>query len=229
MPDRTLAVVLASGGVDSSVTAAMAAAEHDVAMLHVSYGQRTEARERQAFQAIADHLHAPHRLAIRMNHLSSIGGSSLTDPGIPVAPADLHRSGIPSSYVPFRNATLLSAAVSWAEVLGARAVYIGAVEEDSSGYPDCREGFFEAFRAAIATGTGPDARITLVTPVLHMSKAEIVRRGQALGVPFDLTWSCYSSEDAACGVCDSCALRLRAFAAAGVFDPIPYHPRPAKL
>lgn len=229
MPDRTLAVVLASGGVDSSVTAAMAAEGHDVAMLHVSYGQRTEERERQAFQAIADHVRARHRLAIRMNHLSSIGGSSLTDPAIPVARADLHRSGIPSSYVPFRNATLLSAAVSWAEVLGAGAVYIGAVEEDSSGYPDCREGFFEAFRAVIATGTRPDARIALVTPVLHMSKAEIVRRGHALGVPFDLTWSCYSSEDVACGICDSCALRLRAFAAAGIVDPIPYHPRPAKL
>jgi 7-cyano-7-deazaguanine synthase len=227
MPDRTLAVVLASGGLDSSVTAAIAAVENDLALLHVSYGQRTEARELQAFHAIADHLGALHRLAIRMEHLAAIGGSSLTDPSIPVTVADLHRREIPTSYVPFRNATLLSAAVSWAEVLGAREVYIGAVEEDSSGYPDCRDAFFDAFAAAIATGTRPDAGIALVTPVLHMNKAEIIRRGKSLGLPFELTWSCYSNDDVACGVCDSCALRLRAFAAAGITDPIPYHPRSA--
>jgi len=229
MPDRTLAVVLASGGLDSSVTAALAAEEHDLAMLHVSYGQRTEGRELQAFQAIADHVKARHRLTIRLDHLAQIGGSSLTDPEMPVPPADLHRREIPSSYVPFRNATLLSAAVSWAEVLGARAVYIGAVAEDSSGYPDCRDAFFEAFALVIAKGTRPEARIDLVTPVLHLSKAQIIRRGIALGVPFDRTWSCYSNDDVACGVCDSCALRLRAFAAAGVTDPIPYQPRPVTL
>ena len=227
MPDQPLAVVLASGGVDSTVTASLAARDHDLALLHVSYGQRTESRELRAFHAIADYLRAKHRLAIRMDHLSSIGGSSLTDPAIPVSRANLHRVEIPTSYVPFRNATLLCAAVSWAEVLGARAVYIGAVEEDSSGYPDCRENFFQVFAAAIAAGTRPAAGIALVTPIIHMSKSEIVRRGKALGVPFELTWSCYSGEEVACGVCDSCVLRLRAFAAAGVIDPIPYHPRPA--
>jgi len=222
-----LAVVLVSGGMDSSVTAAIAATEYEPALMHVSYGQRTQARELRAFGAIADYLKAKHRLVISMDHLRLIGGSSLTDRRLPVPPADLTRADIPNSYVPFRNANLLSAAVSWAEVLGARAVYLGAVEEDSSGYPDCRASFVEAFSHAVREGTRPGSGISIVTPLIHMTKARIVKKGLALGVPFESTWSCYSREDVACGTCDSCCLRYRAFAEAGIPDPIPYHTIPA--
>ncbi|MEK9135954.1 MAG: 7-cyano-7-deazaguanine synthase QueC [Bacteroidota bacterium] len=220
------AVVLASGGMDSCVTTAIAAQEQTLAFLHLNYGQRTEARELQAFHNLADHYHAEHRLVVSMEHLSKIGGSSLTDQGIPVSKANLQQTGIPSSYVPFRNANMLSVAVSWAEVIGARAIFVGAVEEDSSGYPDCRREFYEAFSRVIKTGTRPTTHIEIVTPVIEMSKAEIVLRGVALGAPFHLTWSCYQREDVACGVCDSCALRLRGFQLAGIEDPIPYAHRP---
>ncbi|MGA9119479.1 MAG: 7-cyano-7-deazaguanine synthase QueC [Bacteroidota bacterium] len=223
---REIAVVLASGGMDSCVTVALAARDYDLAMLHVNYGQRTEARELRAFNEIADHYRARHRLAVSMEHLLTIGGSSLTDRSMPVRPADLHAPGIPTSYVPFRNANFLSVAVSWAEVLGARAIFVGAVEEDSSGYPDCRKSFFDAFAAVIKTGTKPSTELKIVTPVISMSKAEIVKTGIALHAPLHLTWSCYTSEDVACGVCDSCALRLRGFGQAGVEDPIPYAKRP---
>jgi 7-cyano-7-deazaguanine synthase len=216
------AVVLASGGMDSCVTAAVAARAHPLAMLHVSYGQRTERRERSCFDALADHFGAARRLVARLDHLRAIGGSSLTDPGIAVPEADLQRAGIPPTYVPFRNAQLLAVAVSWAEVLGAHDVFIGAVEEDSSGYPDCRRVFFEAYEAMIERGTRPGAQIRLQTPLIGMKKSAIVRLGLELGAPLHLTWSCYQDEAAACGTCDSCALRLRAFAEAGVPDPLPY-------
>ena len=216
------AVVLASGGMDSCVTTAIAAQNYSLALLHLNYGQRTEARELEAFNSVADFFQAEHRLVISMEHLSKIGGSSLTDRSIPVSRADLQSKGIPSSYVPFRNATMLSVAVSWAEVINATAIFVGAVEEDSSGYPDCRREFYEAFGRVIETGTKPSTRIEIVTPVIEMSKAEIVLRGAALGAPFHLTWSCYQNEEVACGVCDSCALRLRGFQLAGVDDPIQY-------
>lgn len=225
--DKPLAVVLASGGMDSCVTTALANLDNRLAMLHVTYGQRTEQRELRAFNGLADFYRAEHRLVCHLEHLMDIGGSSLTDSGIAVEGANLERQDIPLSYVPFRNAHFLSIAVSWGEVLGARKIFIGAVAEDSSGYPDCRPEYYEAFNRVIATGTRPETHLEIVTPVIHMRKSEIVRRGQELGAPFELTWSCYQSEDVACGVCDSCALRLRAFDEAGVADPIPYAVRPS--
>lgn len=217
------AIILVSGGMDSCVTAAIAASENDeLAFLHVSYGQRTEARERKAFNDIADHYGIEKRLDVSIEYLAKIGGSSLTDEKIAVTEADLGSREIPTSYVPFRNANMLSIATSWAEVIGATSIYIGAVAEDSSGYPDCRPEFFEAFQQTINTGTKPDTRIEIRTPIIQLSKAEIVKKGVELNAPLNLTWSCYRSEDLACGTCDSCALRLRGFEQAGVKDPIAY-------
>ena len=216
-------IVLVSGGMDSCVTTAIARENlNHLALLHISYGQRTEARERQAFNDIADHFGVEKRLDISIEHLAKIGGSSLTDEKIQVTEADLDSKDIPTSYVPFRNANMLSIAVSWAEVIGAGAIYIGAVAEDSSGYPDCRPEFFEAFQKTIDAGTKPDTRIEIRTPIIHLSKADIVKKGIELDAPLHLTWSCYRSEDIACGTCDSCALRLRGFERAGQTDPIPY-------
>ena len=223
---RDPAVVLVSGGMDSCVAAALARETYDCAFLHVDYGQRTQAREHRAFQAIAEHYGVARRLVVSMEHLRDIRGSSLTDPSLPVPRADLDRSGIPTSYVPFRNAGMLSVAVSWAEVIGAKAIVIGAVEEDSSGYPDCRRTFFEAFNVAVERGTRPGHAPVVQTPVISLSKRQIIQRGMELGAPLHLTWSCYQYEDLACGVCDSCALRLRAFQSLGLDDPIPYRERP---
>jgi len=217
-----IAVVCLSGGLDSCVTASIAAQDHEVALLHVNYGQRTETRELMSFVEVADFFDADKRLVLNLNFLGIIGGSSLTDDSRAVPEGDLSRRDIPNTYVPFRNANILSAAVSWAEVLGASSVYIGAVEEDGSGYPDCREVFFDAFGKAVAAGTRPESAIRIVTPVIHMSKADIVRTGADLGTPFELTWSCYREEEIACGKCDSCLLRLKAFAEAGIPDPISY-------
>jgi 7-cyano-7-deazaguanine synthase len=218
-----LAICLVSGGMDSCVTAAIAKQENDeLAFLHVGYGQRTEQRERESFQALADYFGVGLRLVISLEHLARIGGSSLTDDAIPVTSANLNSSAIPSSYVPFRNSHLLAAAVSWGEVIGASAIYIGAVAEDSSGYPDCRPEFYDAFQTVIDLGTKPETRITIRTPVIYLKKSEIVQRGIDLGAPLHLTWSCYQESELACGKCDSCALRLRAFREAGVPDPIPY-------
>ena len=183
---------------------------------------RTEANELACFHALADHFGAARRLVVDIGHLAAIGGSSLTDTRIEVTRADLESRDVPSSYVPFRNANILSIAISWAEVIGAGTVAIGAVEEDSSGYPDCRAVFYEAFQRVVTLGTRPETAITIATPVIHMSKDEIVRTGTALGARFDLTWSCYAAEEEACGECDSCALRLRGFERAGERDPIRY-------
>ena len=218
-----LAVCLVSGGMDSCVTAAIAREENDeLAFLHVRYGQRTEQREHEAFEAVAGYFNVTKRLVISFEHLKLIGGSSLTDDKIPVTMPDLTTRAIPSSYVPFRNAHLLATATSWGEVLNASAIYIGAVAEDSSGYPDCRPEFYDAFQSAVDAGTKPETRITIRTPVIPMRKSEIVRRGLELGAPLHLTWSCYRESERACGNCDSCALRLRAFREAGAVDPIPY-------
>ena len=279
MSRKDKAVVLLSGGMDSCVAAAMAGETHELALVHAGYGQRTEQRERRAFEEIADYWGVRERLVVRLEHLALIGGSALTDKGIAVpedgrgilgtdkdstqrhrglteaaedAPEDSRfkiqdsrpektrrepkvtqgdgpaqtegavTAGIPVTYVPFRNAHFLALAVSWAEVIGARAVYIGAVAEDSSGYPDCRPDYYRAFQEVVRQGTRPETGIEIVTPVIGMRKSEIVRRGIALGAPLHLTWSCYQNEDAACGACDSCRLRLRAFAEAGRPDPIPY-------
>lgn len=205
------------------MTAAIARAESDeIAFLHVSYGQLTEVRERQAFNDIADFYGVEKRLDVSIEHLAKIGGSSLTDSGIEVTEANLESRDIPSSYVPFRNANMLSIATSWAEVIGAGRIYVGAVAEDSSGYPDCRPEFYEAFEKVIEAGTRPETRIRIETPIISLRKSDIVKKGIDLGAPLQLSWSCYRSEDLACGTCDSCALRLRGFAEAGETDPIPY-------
>ncbi len=233
MPDtaKTRAVVLLSGGMDSCVCAALAARDYHAAALHVSYGQRTEERERRAFEAICDRLGIAQRLQVHAPALQAIGGSALTDSTIAVPEAKQQfstrstgSSEIPITYVPFRNAHFLAAAVSWAEVIGAEKVLIGAVEQDSSGYPDCRPAYYQAFNQVVRAGTR-EGRIEIVTPLITMRKAEIVRLGLELGAPFDLTWSCYTRQDRACGVCESCVLRLRAFAAVGVRDPIAYEVR----
>jgi 7-cyano-7-deazaguanine synthase len=218
---RSRAVVLLSGGMDSAVCAALAVRDHDAAAVHVSYGQRTEERERQSFLAICQRLKIHDKLMVRNEALRAIGGSALTDDAIDVPTAEEIGLSIPVTYVPFRNAHFLAVAVSWAEVLGAEKVYIGAVEPDSSGYPDCRPAYYKAFNEVVKTGT-KEGLIEIVTPLIAMRKTDIVRLGLELGAPFDLTWSCYSREDRACGICDSCVLRLRAFEAAGVQDPIPY-------
>lgn len=227
MTDKPKAVVLLSGGMDSCVTAAIANQTHRLALLHASYGQRTETRERRSFDAIADFYGVSERLVVRLDSLSKIGGSALTDAQIAVpesGEAPAIGAEIPITYVPFRNAHFLSAAVSWAEVTGARAVFVGAVAEDSSGYPDCRPEYYRAFEQVIREGTRPETRIVIETPVIYMRKSEIVQRGNELGAPLARTWSCYQSNDEACGICDSCRLRLRAFAEAGIADPIIYSP-----
>ncbi len=222
---RDLAVVLTSGGLDSCVCVAEASRKFDLALLHVNYGQRTQARELQAFTAIADHYAVPaeRRLVSDLDHFARIGGSSLTDTAMIVETGDPDQtSGIPSTYVPFRNAHILCIATSWAEVIGASALFIGAVEEDSSGYPDCRETFYNAFQQAITEGTKPDTHITIHTPLIHLTKAAIVKRAVDLSAPLHLTWSCYTNTSEACGRCESCHLRLRGFQNAAIKDPIPY-------
>jgi 7-cyano-7-deazaguanine synthase len=221
------AVVLLSGGMDSCVCTAIAAEKYELALLHASYSQRTEPRERRAFSDIADFYKVSRRLVVQLNHFRQIGGSALTDSSIAVPEsnslaAQSQDKNIPVTYVPFRNAHFLSVAVSWAEVIGARAIFIGAVAEDSSGYPDCRPEYYKVFQDLIRVGTRPETQIEIVTPVISMRKSEIVRRGIQLNAPLHLTWSCYQSQDVACGVCDSCLLRLRAFSDAGVPDPIGY-------
>lgn len=238
---KTKAVVLLSGGMDSCVCAAIAARDYDASAMHVMYGQRTEERERRAFEGICDRLGIQRRMVLHIDALRQIGGSALTDSSIAVPDAERHFAGrgtetqglipddgvsppaslVPVTYVPFRNAHFLSAAVSWAEVLGAERILIGAVEQDSSGYPDCRPAYYQAFNELIRTGTAA-GNIRIETPLIHKKKSEIVTLGLELGAPFDLTWSCYSRDDKACGTCESCVLRLRAFAAAGARDPIPY-------
>jgi len=222
-------VVLVSGGMDSCVTAAIANEKYRSAFLHVNYGQRTEARELLAFNEIADFYKAENRLTVSLEHLKVIGGSSLTDESVPIPCVDSSQStiqnpqsAIPSTYVPFRNAHLLSIATSWAEVIGAGKIFIGAVEEDSSGYPDCRETFYQAFNKVIELGTKPETRVEIITPLIHMKKSEIVKKGMELGAPFHMTWSCYQNSEKACGRCESCGLRLKGFREAGIKDPILY-------
>ena len=220
--NKSCAVVLLSGGMDSCVCAALVVREFETAAVHISYGQRTEVRERHAFLAICERLGIHQKLVVRNEALRAIGGSALTDKRIAVPESATIGAEIPVTYVPFRNAHFLSVAVSWAEAIGAQAIFIGAVAEDSSGYPDCRPGYYRVFQELIGVGTRPETHIALVTPVISMKKSEIIRRGLALGAPLHLTWSCYQGEELACGACDSCLLRLRAFAEAGVPDPIPY-------
>ena len=228
MSGQPKAVVLLSGGMDSCVSLAIARQTHELALVHASYGQRTERRERHSFDEIAVFYSVRERLIVRLDHFAQIGGSALTDKRIAVPESAAMPAGgneIPSTYVPFRNAHFLAVAVSWAEVIGASAVFIGAVAEDSSGYPDCRPEYYRVFQQLVREGTRPETRIEIVTPVIGMRKREIIERGIELGAPLDRTWSCYQFDDGACGSCDSCRLRLKAFAEAGVADPIAYRAR----
>jgi len=229
---KAKAVVLLSGGMDSCVTAAIANQTHQLALLHASYGQRTEKREWRAFDEIADFYGVRERVSVRFDVFRQIGGSALTDADVAVPESgeavEAADAAIPVTYVPFRNAHFLSAAVSWAEVIGATAIAIGAVAEDSSGYPDCRPEYYRAFEAVIREGTRPETQINIVTPVIDLKKSEIIRRGAELGAPLERTWSCYQYDDEACGTCDSCRLRLRAFEQAGLRDPIAYRAQIAR-
>ena len=237
MADQRKAIVLLSGGMDSCVCTAIAQDRHgerNLALLHAGYGQRTQKRERRAFEAIADHYGVKDRLTVQLDHFRAIGGSALTDQRIVVPENELRAPAgatgvteIPVTYVPFRNAHFLSVGVSWAETMGAGAIYIGAVAEDSSGYPDCRPEYYQVFQELIRVGTRPETQIEIITPVIRMKKSEIIHRGLELGAPLQLTWSCYQGEDVACGSCDSCLLRLRAFAEAGLEDPSAYKTRAA--
>jgi 7-cyano-7-deazaguanine synthase len=221
------AIVLISGGMDSLVSTAIAKRDgYDLAALHLNYGQRTERKELDCFERITTHYGVQEKLVVDVTHLSRIGGSSLTDKAIEVSRADIHSKEIPTSYVPFRNANILSITVSWAEVIGAQRIFIGAVEEDSSGYPDCRKEFYAAFNQMIKLGTKPTTDIQIITPVIDFKKSSIVKLGLEMNVPFEWSWSCYQENDEACGVCDSCALRLRAFQEVGIEDPIAYRTRP---
>jgi 7-cyano-7-deazaguanine synthase len=229
MSRRPKAVVLLSGGMDSCVASAVARQTHELALLHASYGQRTERRERRAFDEIADFYAVSQRLVVQLDYFAQIGGSALTDARMAVpekrTEIPIGGNGIPSTYVPFRNAHFLAVAVSWAEVIGASSLFIGAVAEDSSGYPDCRPEYYRVFQQLVREGTRPETHIEIVTPVIGMRKWEIVKRGMELGAPLDRTWSCYQFDEEACGVCESCRLRLDAFAAAGIGDPIAYRDR----
>ena len=226
MNKQDKAIIAVSGGMDSCVTAAIAANDYMLSFLHVNYGQRTEKRELKAFNDIADFYGVANRMVVDLKHLALIGGSSLTDKKIEVSKADLSSKKTPTSYVPFRNAHILSACVSWAEVINAKAVFIGAVWEDSSGYPDCRPEFFKSFEKVVEIGTKPSTQIKIITPIINFTKKNIVLKGLDLNAPLHLTWSCYQEEEEACGVCDSCALRLRGFQQAGIEDPIKYKTKP---
>jgi 7-cyano-7-deazaguanine synthase len=224
MSDKNLAIVLVSGGMDSVVVAAIAKKENtNLAFLHLNYGQKTKNKERECFDKIADFYKIPsdQRKIVDMTFLNQIGGSSLTDTDINVSKFEGDSDVIPTSYVPFRNTHIVALAVSWAETIGATKIYIGANEEDSPGYPDCREVYYEAYNKLIALGT-KEGNIRVETPVIKLKKAQIINIANELKAPLEMTWSCYEREDAACGVCDSCALRLRAFKELKQEDPINY-------
>ncbi|GJQ24622.1 MAG: 7-cyano-7-deazaguanine synthase QueC [Planctomycetia bacterium] len=226
---KDLAIVLVSGGMDSCVTAAIAHTQYELALLHVNYGQRTESRELKAFHDIASFYNVPKEkiLISNIDYLSKIGGSSLTDRSMSVPDAQANTEEIPTSYVPFRNTHLLAIAVSWGEVIGARKIFIGAVEQDSPGYPDCKPAYYEAINNLIKVGTKPTTSLEVETPLIHMKKSEIIKIGISLEAPLNLSWSCYQNTEKACGLCHSCFLRLKAFQEAGVKDPIPYDkPKP---
>ncbi|MBL7664963.1 MAG: 7-cyano-7-deazaguanine synthase QueC [Bacteriovoracaceae bacterium] len=223
-----LAICLVSGGMDSLTTAAIANEQYSqLAFLHLNYGQKTEKKELDCFHKIADHFKVPKHLrkVVDMGFLKEVGGSSLTDQKIAVTDYHGDSDEIPSSYVPFRNTHIVALAVSWAEILKAKKIYIGAVEEDSSGYPDCRESYYKAYNLLIKEGT-KDGDIEVMTPIIHMSKEQVIKKALELKAPLALTWSCYAREDKACGICDSCALRLRGFEKAKIVDPIEYVTRP---
>ncbi|MDN7012611.1 7-cyano-7-deazaguanine synthase QueC [Methanoculleus sp. FWC-SCC3] len=217
------AVCLLSGGMDSTTLAYVAKdAGYEIIALHFTYGQRTEAKERECARTVARRLNAVEFVEISLEHFTKIGASSLTDESIPVEEYAGKEEEVPSTYVPFRNANLLAIATSLAEARRAEAIFIGVQTGDYPGYPDCRPEFIEAFQRAVDLGTVADPRIVLMTPFVRMSKMDIVRKGLALGVPYELTWSCYQNNDRACGVCSSCHYRREAFRELGFEDPIEY-------
>ncbi len=230
MNKKNKAVVLLSGGMDSAVCAAIAKSQgYEVAALHLNYKQRTEQKELESFNNLCNYYEIQTRLVVDVSYLAQIGGSSLTDKNIQVTKANLNSEEIPTSYVPFRNGNILAIATSWTEVIKANAIFIGAMQLDSSGYPDCRDDFFDAYEKSINLGTKPETYIKIIRPIINYSKKDIVMKGRELNVPFELTWSCYQNSEIACGVCDSCALRLRGFQEAGIEDPLQYEQRPDYL
>ena len=214
------AVVLVSGGLDSCVAAALAACDHTMAFLHLNYGQRTEDRELRSFSDLAEHYGVKHRLITDVSFMRQIGGSSLVDHEMEIPNGSAQEEN-PNTYVPFRNANILGIAVAWAETLGCGEIFIGA-HADESIYPDCRPEFFASFNRLIETGTRPETKIQVKTPLIAMDKEAIVRRGVELEAPLHLTWSCYERGDLACGRCHSCRLRRAGFERAGIEDPIRY-------
>ncbi|WP_373189171.1 7-cyano-7-deazaguanine synthase QueC [Halolamina sp.] len=225
--DRPTAVILASGGMDSATAAAVARDRgYDLAFLHTSYGQKTEGKEYDCAREQAEAFEVREFFHAETSHLSNIGGSSLTDPKQAVGDADTESDEVPDSYVPFRNANLLSMATSYAEATGSEAIFVGAHSEDFSGYPDCRPVFFEAFQQVVDGGTEDSTDIDIEAPFVEWSKTDIAEKGLELGVPYESTWSCYREEGPACGTCDACAYRLQAFQRLGEHDPIEYAERP---
>ncbi len=218
---KETAIILLSGGMDSAVSLGVLLQKYEAAVLHLNYGQRTQEKELECCHKLCDYYGIKQRLIVDTSYFEQIGGSALTDRNMPVPRADLNSKDIPCTYVPFRNAHILSLATSWAEITGAVKIFIGAVSEDSSGYPDTRPEFYSAFEKVIKTGT-KTGKIKIETPVIKLSKTEIVKLGIKLGVPLEYTWSCYEARDKSCGICDSCALRLRGFAGAGIKDPVEY-------
>ncbi|MCD6418239.1 7-cyano-7-deazaguanine synthase QueC [bacterium] len=224
--EKPLAVVLVSGGMDSATALGISASEGNrIALIHFDYGQRNRIRERTAFDALAEHFNAERTLIVPMDFLKIIGGSALTDENIPV-PEEMPAKGeIPATYVPFRNGIMLAVAAAWAEVIGASKIFTGFVEEDSSGYPDCREVFVNAMEKAINLGRRPEGKVEIIAPLLHKTKAEIVSIGTKLKIPYELTWSCYLGGEYHCGKCPACRLRKKAFIEARIKDPTIYEPQ----
>ncbi len=227
--NKPIAIVAVSGGLDSAVATAIASENHSLALMHINYGNKTQKRELEAFHAISDFYNINRRFVADIDHLRKIGRSSLTDRNIPVENFNPNATGIPLTYVPFRNANILSIAVSWGEAIGAGTIYVGMMEEDSAGYPDCTEAFIKAFNNMVKIGTRPETNIELVAPLIHMSKADVIKKGVELGAPLELTWSCYRNEDEACGECESCVLRLNGYKKLGIEDPIKYVEIEAKV
>ena len=216
------AVCIISGGMDSTLASYMMKQKgYEIIGVHFNYGQLTEAKELECFENICKSLHVKNKYILDMGFFTQLGASALTDKSIEVPTSGLE-DGIPVTYVPFRNGIFLSMAAAIAEKEGAEVITIGVVEEDSSGYPDCKEEYIKAMQKAINLGTKPTTNIIIEMPLVHLKKSQIVKEAIKYDVPLELTWSCYKDTQKACGVCDSCRLRLNGFKEAGIDDPIPY-------
>lgn len=216
------AVCILSGGMDSTLASYIAKNEgYEIIAVHFNYGQRTEKKELEAFREITSLLEVHEKYEINIPFFTQIGASALTDSSLEI-PTGGVEAGVPITYVPFRNGIFLSIATAIAEKHGAKALFIGVVQEDSSGYPDCTDTFIDKMENAMNQGTKEETQLEIITPLVHMSKAQIVTKALQLGVPLEKTWSCYANEEKACGVCDSCRLRLNGFALAEATDKINY-------